>query len=223
MSIEETLRMFFKRSGENRLAPAITCTCGAVMHRCRRHQRKPAVVVLCVVPVEEDLAKRPGVLNTTKSLRKGRPVFERFEMTLRKGIVIANMMTAKSLGYTQVGQKQCHRFRCHRRSSVIVNKQLRFIDSLTRTGLTNEQLSKLSTLSASNHPAHCVAAEYVDDHIEVVIVPLFRSFQLRDVPAPNLVRSCGQQFRLLVLRVAQLIPALSDFSILTQDSVHGAD
>ena len=74
-----------------------------------------------------------------------------------------------------------------------------------------------------DHPADDVAAEDVEDDVEVEVGPLHRAQQFRDVPRPDLVRGGRQQFRLLVDRVAELVAALLDLCLLIEDAVHGAD
>ena len=73
-----------------------------------------------------------------------------------------------------------------------------------------------------DHPAGDVAAEDIEDDVQIEVGPLDRTPQLGDVPAPKLVGRGGQQLRLLVSRMNELIAALARFSLLFQDAVHGA-
>src|SRR6202171_5949628 len=75
----------------------------------------------------------------------------------------------------------------------------------------------------SAHPARDVAAEHIKDHVEVKVSPLGWSEQLGDVPAPELIGSGRQQFRLLVGRMGELIAAFAGFTLLFEQAVHGAD
>ena len=71
------------------------------------------------------------------------------------------------------------------------------------------------------HPAHHVAAEDVQDHIEVEVGPLLRPVQLGDVPAPHLIRLRGDQLGFFVGRVGRLAATFSDLVVLVEDPVHG--
>ena len=90
------------------------------------------------------------------------------------------------------------------------------------------QVSSINCLASSalspgrDHPADDVAAEDVEDHVEIEVGPLGRTEEFGDVPAPDLIGAGGQQFRLLVGRVAQLIAPLAHFPVLVQKTVHRA-
>jgi hypothetical protein len=58
----------------------------AVVHVGGGEQRDPAVVVLEVVPAEEALAERAGVLDRAEPVGKGRVVLERLELALGVGL-----------------------------------------------------------------------------------------------------------------------------------------
>ena len=91
--------------------------------------------------------------------------------------------------------------------------ELSRIDSLPAAGLRDELLGQGGALLRGQQPAGHVAAEDVQEHVEVVVGPLHRAEQLGDVPGPHLVRSGRQQFGLLVHRVAQLVPPLPHFRV----------
>ena len=59
--------------------------------------------------------------------------------------------------------------------------------------------------------------------VEVKVGPLDRAAQLRYVPRPNLVRRFRHELRLLIVRMPQLVPALTHLSVLRQNPVHRAD
>ena len=48
------------------------------------------------------------------------------------------------------------------------------------------------------------------------------ALQFGDVPAPQLIRPSGQQLRLLIRGVGELIAALTSFTLFIQDPVHRA-
>ena len=69
-------------------------------------------------------------------------------------------------------------------------------DLLLLGGLGDQRLGERRVLAVLHGPADGVAAEHVEDHVEVEARPLRRALQLRDVPGPELVRSLGEQLRL---------------------------
>ena len=82
-------------------------------------------------------------------------------------------------------------------------------------------LGQFGAFARRHHPADDVTAEDVEDDVEVKVGPLGRAAQLGDVPTPKLIGGGGQQFRLLILRMGELIAALAGFAILFQDAIHG--
>src|ERR1035437_163779 len=67
-----------------------------------------------------------------------------------------------------------------------------------------------------------VAAEHIEDHVEIEISPLGGTAQLGDVPAPQLIGRGGEQFRFPVRRMSELIAALARGAVLSQDPIHGS-
>lgn len=74
----------------------------------------------------------------------------------------------------------------------------------------------------SHHPAYHVSAENVQDHIKVIVAPLYRPAQLGDVPTPDLIWTRGQELWYGIGRVADLVPPLPYLAGLGKDTVHGA-
>jgi hypothetical protein len=68
---------------------------------------------------------------------------------------------------------------------------LRQVSQITR--LAGSALSHFS-----DHPADDVAAEDVQDHVEIEVGPFDWPEQFGDVPTPDLIRAGGQQRRFLV-------------------------
>ena len=80
-------------------------------------------------------------------------------------------------------------------------------------GFLDELLGQFGGFPMGDHPAGDVAAEDVEDDVEIEVGPLGRPQQLGDVPAPKLVGCGGQQLGSLVRRVHELIAALAGFSL----------
>ena len=68
--------------------------CRAVVHAVRGREAAGAVAVLGVVPGEEGLAMRSGVLDTAESLGKLRAVLHGLELRLRVGVIVADVRSA---------------------------------------------------------------------------------------------------------------------------------
>ena len=105
-----------------------------------------------------------------------------------------------------------------------MNGQLTGLDTLLDAGVFDESFGKGVLFPVSNHPSDHVAAEDVQDDIEIKVGPLHRAFKLGDIPGPQLVGSGGQQFGFFIM--APLMPFSSLFDIAVngfEDSVHGSD
>src|ERR1035437_2304474 len=96
-------------------------------------------------------------------------------------------------------------------------------DVLFRATLLDQPLGQFGALPHRDHPAGDVAAEDIEDYVEVEVGPLGRPQQFGDVPTPELIGRGGQQFRLLVGRMGQLIAAFARFVSLLEQAIHGAD
>src|SRR3954471_8566007 len=101
--------------------------------------------------------------------------------------------------------------------------QLSRFDPLFAAGIGNEAFGQFRTFAVSHHPAHHVATEDVEDHVEIEVGPLRRSQQFRDVPAPELVRTGSQQLGFRVSRMDQLVATLPHLALAFQNPVHGAN
>jgi Regulator of chromosome condensation (RCC1) repeat len=94
-----------------------------------------------------------------------------------------------------------------------VHRELPAGDLLLLGGLADQRLRELGRLALLNGPADGVAAEHVEDHVEVEDRPLRRALELRDVPRPQLVRALGEQLRSLIWRVDELVAALAHAAV----------
>ena len=88
--------------------------------------------------------------------------------------------------------------------------------------LGDQLLGQFGGFLRGDHPADDVAAEDVEDHIQVEAGPFGRAFEFRDVPAPDLVGRGGQEFRLGVDRVDALPSALGRLAVRLQGAVQRA-
>ena len=104
-----------------------------------------------------------------------------------------------------------------------MQRELAGLDVLFGATLLDQPLGQLCAFAHRYHPAGDVAAEHIEDHVEIKVGPLGRPQQLGDVPAPELIGSRGQQFRFLVGRMGELIAALARFAFLFEQAIHGAN
>lgn len=63
-----------------------------------------------------------------------------------------------------------------------MNGELVRLDSLLVAGLLDQALSKRGRFPAGEHPADHIAAENVQDHIEIEVAPLDGPEKLGDIP-----------------------------------------
>jgi hypothetical protein len=68
-------------------------------------------------------------------------------------------------------------------------------------------------------PGDDVAAEDVQHHVKVVVLPFLRSLQLRDVPRPNGIRCSCDKLRANPGRIGRLAAALPDLTVVSQGPV----
>jgi hypothetical protein len=94
-----------------------------------------------------------------------------------------------------------------------VDRELSGDDRLLLAGLVEEAPGEPLALAVRDHPADDVAAEDVEDYVEVEVGPLRRAGELGDVPGPDLVRSRGEELGLLVLGVPELVAALAQLRV----------
>src|SRR3954453_23147979 len=90
-------------------------------------------------------------------------------------------------------------------------------------GVVKKGLEQGGVFSIGDTPADDAAAEDVEDNVQVEIRPFGRSHQLGDIPRPDLVGGFGQQLRLLVDGMAELVAAFADLALFGQDAIQGAD
>ena len=83
-------------------------------------------------------------------------------------------------------------------------------------------LGEFGRFTRRDHPADDVAAEDIEDDVEVVAHPGVRAFELGYIPAPHLVRG-GEQFRLGIHRMDALAAPLAALVLGGEQPMQGAD
>src|SRR5512137_3077173 len=97
-----------------------------------------------------------------------------------------------------------------------MQRELAALDVLFRATLFDQPLGQLRAFAHRHHPPGDVAAEDIEDHVEIEVSPFRWSEQLGDVPTPELLGSSGQKFRLLVRRMPELVAAFAGFTLLLE-------
>ena len=177
--------------------------------RSRGHEADAGVAVGAVVPLEELLAVGARILDAAEALREVGSVFERFELRLGIRIVIGDVGPAVGLGDLQIDQQGGHRFAAHAGAAIGVQGERARSDVMFGNRIGDQLFGKLGGFTQRDHPAHDVAAEDIEDHVQVIAAPFDRAFELRDVPAPDLVGLHRQQLRFGVGRMDTLIAPLA--------------
>ena len=104
-----------------------------------------------------------------------------------------------------------------------MDRELITADALLDERLANHFCGEMLGFPAGQHPSHDVAAVDVEDHVEVVVGPLRRSEQLRDVPRPDLIGSRGHQLRFGIRGMSELVASFADSHVGVEDTVHRSD
>ncbi|OPX92834.1 MAG: hypothetical protein A4E58_03219 [Syntrophorhabdus sp. PtaB.Bin006] len=81
-----------------------------------------------------------------------------------------------------------------------MDQKLSRLNRLFLAGLFNQFTSKSGKLPVSHHPACHIAAEDIEDHIEIVIGPFLRSLEFGDIPGPYFIGALREELRLRIVR-----------------------
>jgi hypothetical protein len=96
-------------------------------------------------------------------------------------------------------------------------------DVMLDYGVVEQSLEQGSIFSVDDTPANDPAAENINDDVEIEIGPFRWALEFGDIPRPDFIRPHRQQFRFGVNWVAQLAATGANFTVGTQDAIHGAD
>ena len=81
-----------------------------MMNSFRSKKVDAGMPMLVVVPTKEALAKSSCIFNTTKTLRKIRPVFKGLELRFGIGIVVTDRGSRMAPGDAEIGHEQGNGF-----------------------------------------------------------------------------------------------------------------
>jgi predicted nucleic acid-binding protein len=107
------------------------------------------------------------------------PILQRLELRLGEGVVVRDAGPRVVLRDAEVGEEQGQRLRGHRCPAVGVNDELPSLDLLPLAGVADELARQDRALTVGEKPADDVAAEDVDQDVQIEVRPLLRPEQLR--------------------------------------------
>jgi len=152
----------------------------------RRHHPDAEVPMFVVVPAEEPLAVCACILDAAEAPGEVGTVLQGLELRLGERVVVGDVRPAVGLGDLQIDQQRGDGLRAHAGAAIGVQRQGVRGDVVLGDGVGDQLLGELGGLARSDRPADDVAAEDVEDHVEVEAGPLGRPLQLRDVPRPTM-------------------------------------
>ena len=158
----------------------------AVVDVGRREITEAAVMVRVVVPREQIAADAARVFERAEPVRKLGAVLQGPELRCRERIVVAHARPRMTGVDAQVREEQRDELAPHGRAAVGMDRELLRGAALFQAGRRNQAFRQVRILVAGDHPAHDVAAEEVEDHIERVVEVRERALELGDVPGPEL-------------------------------------
>ena len=162
-----------------------------------RHEFDPAVAVPVVVPVDELDDPLTGLVFRGKWLAGViRPILHRPEQRFRVRVVIADARPGERPEHAQFFQAALQRGRTHGVAVIGVQDQRllsALTDPLSQASPTDQIRCNGWMLTLIHIPGHNLSAPDVDHQIEVQPDPAHGGGQIRDDPAPELVRSCGSE------------------------------
>jgi hypothetical protein len=86
------------------------------------------------------------------------------------------------LGDTQIGQQLPDRLRGHGTATIGMDGQLPRLDTLSQARLSNEIFGQCGRFPVGNRPTDGIAAEDIQDFVEIIICPFRLSQQFGNVP-----------------------------------------
>ena len=104
-----------------------------------------------------------------------------------------------------------------------MDKELSRLYRLFFHRLFHQLTGKGGKFPVRHHPSHHIAAEDIENDIEVVIGPLCRSLKFGNIPRPDFIRGPCKNLRFGIPRTDQLISSLFQFPLFFKDPVHRAD
>ena len=141
----------------------------AVMHLVRCHQTNSGMMVVLVVPVEEASTEDFSILDTAEALGETRLIFERLEVTFRKGVVIGGVRAVMRTGDAEIGQQERRGLGFHRTAAIGVQRELARHDVVFLDRIVEQRLEQAGGFGVGDTPGDDAAAEDVENDVEVTM------------------------------------------------------
>jgi hypothetical protein len=169
-----------------------------------------------VVPVEEPAKYLSRLLDAYKSIGYLRPILHRFEVALRKWVIVAGVRTRVALDDAHIREQLRYRYAYHLAAVIGMDRKLARRDPLASDCILQKHFCYLGAGLCADTPANNAAAEDIDHHIEVVVGPPPGPLELGYIPAPHLVRPGGKELRAGSGAMPTQLATLIDFTSFPQ-------
>jgi hypothetical protein len=124
---------------------------------------------------------------------------------LESAIARRDMRSAVRFTDLKIHEQRSHGFRAHAAAAVGMQRQCTRDDALFVSRIGDDLIGELGRFTRRDHPADDVAAEDIEDDVQMEAGPFRRTFQLCYIPRPDFIGSDRQQLRLRVGGVHALL------------------
>src|SRR5690606_16055690 len=185
-----------------------------------REEAQAFVMVVIVIPAEEVMAPVTTVPRIAKTAGVVGLILRGVKERLLVRVVVRDARPRVTAVDPEGGEQFGETVGCHGSTAVLVDDELAGLDAVARDGLREELLGESAVLTLGHHPRDDVAAEEVEDDVEVEEDAADEGGELRDVPGPDLVRSRGDEPRNRVLPTLSVVTPFAQFTALAEEPVH---
>jgi hypothetical protein len=141
----------------------------AVMDLIGGHQADPGMVMILIVPSEEAAAEVLGILDAAEAFWEFRLIFQGFEVSFGKRVVVGGMGPAVRLGDAEVGEQEGGRLGLHGAAAVGMQGELAGPDGVLGDGVIEQRLEQGGALGIGDTPADDPATEDVENDVEIEV------------------------------------------------------
>ena len=142
------------------------------MNAVRRHESDARVPMHGVVPGKERLTVGARILSAPEAHGEVRTVLHRLELRLREGTIVRYVRPAVAFSDIQVDQQRGHRFRAQVGTAISMEREDAGGDIVACHAVGDELFSEIRALAPGDQLAHDMAAEDVQDDVEVDLLHL---------------------------------------------------
>ena len=150
------------------------------MHISGCEETESRVMMFVVVPAEEFGRPEASILLAAKTFGIIGAIFQGLELGFRERIIVGDVWAGVCFGHTQIGHEQGYRFGSHRTATVGMDRELLRLNVLANTGGCDQFLGQAGGFAFGDQPTDRIAAEDIQDVVEIVIRPFSGSQEFRD-------------------------------------------